>query len=117
MTLLKNSFGYFIILFVSIFTILFIKDYNENKLIYLLFSLFVNFFFIKNFFTKFSISEFLLSFYLWLGFWFSITIRNVLTWNGLISYENEKNDVVFSRSEGITNYKDFQNVLDESFCY
>ena len=61
MTLLKNSFGYFIILFVSIFTILFIKDYNENKLIYLLFSLFVNFFY-KNFFTKFSISEFLLLF-------------------------------------------------------
>ena len=33
----------------------------------------------------------------------------------MISYENERNDVVFSRSEGITNYKDFQNVLDESF--
>ena len=111
---LKLSVGFFLILFSFSASILFLKDYNQNKFIYLIFSLIVNFFFIKNFFTKFFVSEFLISFYLWFGFWFSITIRNILIWNGVIPYENEYKDVVFSRSEGITNYKEFQSVLDES---
>ncbi len=111
---LKLFVGYFLILFSLLSSILFLKDYNQNKFVYLIFSLLVNYFFIKNFFTNFLISELLLSFFLWLGFWFSITIRNVLVWNGLYSYGNTNNEVVFSRSEGITNFKEFQNVLDES---
>tara|TARA_B100000989_G_scaffold85571_1_gene61403 strand:+ start:2272 stop:3819 length:1548 start_codon:yes stop_codon:yes gene_type:complete len=111
---LKLFVGYFLILFSLSSSILFLKDYNQNKFIYLIFSLIVNYFFIKNFFTNFFISEFLLSFYLWFGFWFSLTIRNVLFWNRSFSFENTSNDVVFSRSEGITNYKEFQSVLDES---
>ena len=111
---LKLSVGFFLILFSFLSSILFLKDYNQNKLIYLFFSIVVNFFFIKHFFTKFLITEFLFSFYLWFGFWFSVTLRNILIWNGFLSYENEKKDVIFSRSEGIVDYKDFQNILDDS---
>ena len=103
------------LIFFSLFcTTVFLTDYNKNKLIYLFFSIVVNFFFIKHFFTKFLITEFLFSFYLWFGFWFSVTLRNILIWNGFLSYENEKKDVIFSRSEGIVDYTDFQNILDDS---
>lgn len=115
---IKFKLKFFFIFLVSIISLIFIKDYNHNKIIYLIYSLSINFLFIRTFFIKFYFSEFFISLFLWLSFWFAFTVKNILNWNNIITfYPSSEKLTIFSRSEGIINPKHFQSIIDETLLF
>ncbi len=83
MKIVFRIINFFLIIFAIIFTLIAAQKHQGNMIYYLIFSIFVNYFFIYSLNTKRLFFETYFATFIWLGFWFKYTFSLVFL-NGII---------------------------------